>query len=320
MSDLRTIPISSVRENKVALRTVNMESEEFLGLVDSMRIRGFMGAITVRERLDESGNVYFELVDGLHRYSAAKQAGLTEIGVDVRDLTDDQVLEAQIMANIHRVETKPIEYTGQLKRILTRNPNMTELELANKLGKSIQWIQDRLSLNKIDNEKIKNLIDEGKIVLSNAYALAKLPAEEMLDFLDRAMTETPEEFVPRVHKRAKEIKEANRRGANAAPLEFEPSAHLQKMKAVKEELETKKVISTLIQKYQITDPLEAALITLKWILHLDPDSVEEQKRKDEQRKAEREAAKAKRLAAQRQAKEASENTEAAHAVAEAAIV
>ena len=40
------------------------------------------------------------------------------------------MLEAQILANIHKIETKPMEYSAQLKRILSRNPLMTEAELA----------------------------------------------------------------------------------------------------------------------------------------------------------------------------------------------
>ena len=48
MGELKTIPISTIRENPVALRTVNRDTEEYQGLVDSISQKGFLGAITVR--------------------------------------------------------------------------------------------------------------------------------------------------------------------------------------------------------------------------------------------------------------------------------
>ena len=56
MGKLATIKISEIRENPVALRTVNRQSEDYLGLVGSMEQSGFFGAITVRKKKDtESG-------------------------------------------------------------------------------------------------------------------------------------------------------------------------------------------------------------------------------------------------------------------------
>jgi ParB/RepB/Spo0J family partition protein len=288
---LAVVKLSEIRENSVALRSVNKESESYVGLVDSIKTKGFLGAISVRVRTDEQGVAYYELIDGLHRFNAAKDAGLTEINVDVVDLNEDQVLEAQIMANIHRVETRPVEYTEQLKRILTRNPMMTEGELAVRLAKSPSWIKDRLSLSKIENPDIQALINEGKIPLANAYGLAKLPVTEQADFVDRAMTQKPDEFIPAVNSRVKEIREATRKGGQASD-EFQPVAHMRKLGDVKAVVDNKAVIAKLVSG--ITDPVEAAALAIKWILHLDPESVAQAKAKDDARKAERAAAAEKR--------------------------
>jgi len=319
---LEVIALDKVRENPVALRTVNRQSEEYQGLVASIQEKGFLGAITVRKKVnEESGDEFFELVDGLHRFSAAKDAGLSEINVDVVDLNEDQVLEAQIMQNIHKVETRPIEYTQQLKRILSRNPLMTEAELAQKLGKSAQWVKERLNLTKITNEVIQNLINEGKIGLANAYALAKLPPEEMADFVDRAQTMAPDEFVPAVQSRVKEIREAKRKGQDATPQEFVPVAFLQKLKAIKDELDAGAAADSLIAATGVNTAKDGFLLGIKWVLHLDPKSVEDQKAKDEARKAERAEAKKKREAekakkkAEAAAKKAEEAAEAAKKLA-----
>jgi len=300
MGELRKVLISQIRENPVALRTVNRQSEDYLGLVASIREKGFMGAITVRARTDEeTKEEYFELVDGLHRFCASKDAGISEIGVDVVPLNEDQVLEAQIVANIHKIETRPAEYSQQLKRILARNPLMTEAELARRLGKSAQWISQRLGLNSIDNTTILELINNGQITLSNAYALAKLPPEEMANFIDRAMTQAPDEFIPLVNSRVAEIKKAKREGQDAAQVQFQPVAHLRKLKELKDEMEKKEIGPELVKILKIKTPADAFNVAIQWMLHLDAQSVElqkadfearEQAKKDEanKRKVERE--------------------------------
>lgn len=278
MGDLRKVLISQIRENPVALRTVNRQSEEYLGLVASIREKGFFGAITVRPRVDqETKEEYYELIDGLHRFSAAKDAGISEIGVDVVPLDEDQMLEAQIMANIHKIETRPVEYSQQLKRILARNPLMTESDLAKRLGKSPQWINQRLGLNKIDNTQITELINNGQITLSNAYALAKLPTEEMPNFIDRAITQTPDEFIPLVNARVKEIKDARRQGQDAAKVQFQPVAHLRKLKEVKTELESPEIGPKLVKATKTKTAEAGFLLGIAWILHMDPMSIETQK-------------------------------------------
>lgn len=285
MGKLLVIAINAIRENPVALRSVNRESDDYLGLVDSMKNKGFMGAITVRAKADdETGEEYYELVDGLHRFSAAKDAGIEEINVDVVELSDDAVMEAQIMANIHKIETKPVEYSKQLLRILSRNPLMTEAELATKLGKSTQWIKERLGLTKIANADIAALVDEGKIKLANAYALAKLPPEEMGDFVDRAMTQQPDEFVPAVNARVKEIRDAKRKGQDAADAVFQPIAFMQKLKDIKDEMDVNAIGKALIKATGVKSASDGFDLAIKWVLHLDPKSIEAQKAKDDERK------------------------------------
>jgi ParB family chromosome partitioning protein len=320
MGEVIKIKLSDIRENPVALRAVNRESEAFQGLVASMRSVGFFGAITVRPQTDpETNQSYYEIIDGLHRYSAAKDAGLDEINAEVRPLDQDRLLEMQIMANFHKVDTKPMEYAKQLRRILARNPMMTEMDLANRLGASPQFIQNRLGLNKIDNPKVAELINEGKIPLSNAFALTKLPASEIPEWVERAMTSKFEEFGPAVQARAKEIRESSRAGKDAAPPTFAPVAHLRKLSEIKDAAADINNLSGVIGG--ITDPAAAATVALQWVLHLDPKSVEVQKAAFDQREAEREqkrveAAKKKAEAKAEKARKAQQEAEEAKAALE----
>lgn len=313
---LKTVPIGLVRENVAALRTVNRKSEDFLGLIESMRISGFTGAILVRQRTDPDTKAeYYELCDGLHRFTAAKEIGLTEINVDIKDLNDDQILEAQIMGNFHKIETKAAEYAKGLKRILTRNPLMTESELAGRLGMSSTFIRARLSLNKITNKQVLALIDEQKMPLANAYVLAKLPEEEYANFIDAAITEPPDQFIPKATERLKEIKEALRAGKKAEPVQFVPVAHMQKMKDIKGALDNGDLVSTLIEG--IDDPAQAAVAVLSWVLHLDKNSLSAAESKWNEKQAAKEAKKAEKAAA-KEAKKAEIEATAARVATEVA--
>lgn len=184
------------------------------------------------------------------------------------------------IANVHKVETSPKEYADQLERILIQNPLMTASELADKLGKSPTWLSKMLSLAKVKNPNIIGLINEGKIKLSNATALAKLPEEEQENFADRAMTQSPEEFVPLVTQRVKEIKDAKRKGMDVKPEGFVAVPRLRKLAELKPEAENLHTGKDYIATMGISNPVEAWKLAINWVMSMDPKSVEVRKQKD----------------------------------------
>lgn len=309
MSALDTISVDRIRANPAALREVNRNSEKFLELVESVRTSGVLQPICVRELPDPEipGQKIYGLIDGLHRFTASKEAGKTTIPALITSMDDGEVEEAQIIANIHRIETKPVEYSKGLLRVLARNPLMTESELAARLAKSPSWLKERLNLVKLGDD-LQKLVDENTINLSNAYTLAKLPQEEQKDFADRAQTMPPAQFSPLVNARVKEIKDAQRQGRPAGENVFQPVAHLRKMPEIRTECETGAVGATLLAKFNVTSVTEAFALALKWVTNMDPDSIEVQKAEDEKRKAAAADAKAK-AAAEREAKKQKEAAE-----------
>lgn len=321
-TELLHIKLTEIHENPVALRSVNQESPDFLGLVDSIRARGVMNAISVRRKMDKDTNEqFYELIDGLHRFAASMAAGINMIPAQVLTLEDAEVLEAQLIGNVQRIDTKPVEYSQQLIRILGANPTMTESDLAIKLGKSAQWISARLGLTKIDNQTIRDLIDEGQIPLSNAYTLAKLPTDEQLDFVERAQTETPDVFLGGVANRVKELREAKRQGREAKPAEFAPTAHCQKISTIKEAMDNDAMASQLIDATGTVGMVGAFQLALQWVLNLDPISIEAARAKwtaQQQAKAEAtERRAAERAAAKAESAQAAANKAAAEAEANA---
>lgn len=277
------VKVADIRENPVALRTIDRESEGYAGLRDSIANAGLLNPISVRERQEDvDGKIikYFEVIDGLHRYSAACDAGLVEIPALIIDLSNAEVEEAQIMANVHTIETRAVEYTKALNRVLGGNPTMTIADLAGRLSKSGTWVSQRLGLLKL-TDAIAVLVNDNKIKVSNAIALAKLPQEEQAVFVDQAMTMGAEEFIPTVNARAKELRDAARAGRKAAPAEFTPIARCQKMSDLKNELESPSVGPDLVKANRVKTPAAGFALGVAWTLHLDPTSVEVQRAKAE---------------------------------------
>lgn len=283
-NDLRNVKIADIRENPVALRGVDRESEKYVSLRDSISRMGILNPISVREKKDPEGKGYFEICDGLHRYSSAKDAGLEIIPVNVLGFSDAEVLEAQVTANLCRVDTKPVEYTRQLQRMFALNPTLTLSDMAEKVCQSPAWVNQRLGLLKLE-EGIQTLVDDGKINLSNAYALAKLPKEEQVNFVDTAISMTPSEFVATVNKRAKELRDAARQGKEAEEAKFEPVAHLRKLGELKAELERPTVAGPVSAQFGAKTAEQGFAAAIKWVLSLDPDSVNAAKAKYDARQA-----------------------------------
>lgn len=304
-----TVKISQIRENPNALRTVNRTTEQYLGLVDSIRAVGILCPISVRKCVDpQTQEEFYGLIDGLHRFTASQDAGLDEIPVVVKTMDDVTTMMAQMMANVHKIETKPVEYSKQLVRILALDPLLTAAQLAGQLAKSPSWLNDRLGLTKLE-DSIAGLVDEGKINLSNAYALSKLPVEEQANFLDRAMTMTPQQFIPTANARTKELRDAKRQGRDPnAVTEFVPQPHVRKVSEMKQEVETKEAARVLT--HGVENPVDAFALGVKWAISLDPASVKVQRDKDDTRKKEAKDA-AERRKAERMAQKEKEAAEKA---------
>lgn len=282
-SRLKPLQVSLIRENPSALRTVNRQSDEYQELVDSVRQRGIMNPIVVREVKDTNGEMHYGLVDGLHRFTAAQDAGLTEVPCNVISMSDGEVLEAQLITNMHKIDTKPVEYSKQLMRILSANPLMTIAELSKRLSVSPAWLTERLGLVKLD-EKIAKLVDEGKVGLSNAYALAKLPVEEQNGFVERAMTMQPQEFIPTVNARVKEVRDAKRQGRDPNKSGFTPVPHMRKIGEINDEVERREYAKALVNEVKPPTTEEAFVLGLQWVRHMDPLSIEAARAKDEERR------------------------------------
>lgn len=287
--DQRSIPIADVREGSEALRGVDRSSPEYIELKDSIKSKGILLPILVREIKDqESGRTIFQIVDGLQRFTAMSELGAKAIPANVVDLSEGEVFEAQLIANAKRVVTKPAAFSSHMVKILGQNPMLTRAELGNKLSVSTEWINSHLNLTKL-HPKIAELVDDQKIVVSNALAMSKLPQEEQIDLLDLAQTQSPSEFAARASSRLKEIREAARKGRDPSKREYTPVAVVRKPASIKSEHENAAVFREVLTKVDAKTPEDGWKAAIAWVLQVDPITIELKKREEMDREQKRAA-------------------------------
>lgn len=284
------IPLDKIRENTEALRVaVDKKDPKYIELVDSVRRVGVMTAILVREIEAPDGSKLYGLIDGLHRFNAALDAGLNDIPATIGDLDEGNLLEAQILANVHKIETKAAQYSKALIKILGANPLLTIEELAGRLSRSPQWLRERLGLLKLTKE-IQAQVDDGTLGLTNAYALAKLSEAKQAELVNQAISKSPAEFVAIAENVRKEEAKAKREGRPAVAT-FQPNERLQKLGHIKAEravLESNPAESPLVKAAKaagVTTVEDAIAYAIKWTLHLDPVSIQRDKAEYEAQKA-----------------------------------
>ncbi len=121
----------------------DFNEEKLQGLADSIKAIGLKQAVLVRPR----GSGY-ELVIGERRLRAHRMIKAERIRADVREMTDDEVLDAMIAENVCREDLNPIEEANSIRKIYEKGKKtgLTEIELGRKYGKSQEWISQRLKL------------------------------------------------------------------------------------------------------------------------------------------------------------------------------
>ena len=273
----RDIPTSEIVEPRVVLRLVNKDSAEYLELRDSVAEHGFLNSICVRPAPHAPGK--YEPVDGSYRYHVARDLLRPSIPCIVKHgLTDDDVLALQIQANAIRPETTPTEYARQLKRIMSHRPGMTLAELSQIVKKRPSWLRDMLGLLTLSEEQQK-AVDRSEIPLTSAYWLAKIPNQFRRQFVDQARTLPAAEFRVIASGFIKQYREAVRQGKLEALFvnNFQPVAYVRKLRELEDELKHKRCGALRIAASRSKTPLDGFYAALEWVLHLDPDSVEQQR-------------------------------------------
>ena len=101
-------------------------------MVLSIKSQGLLSRLIVRRI---SGTDSYELVAGGRRFRAARKAGLAEVPVIVKKLTDDEALEIAITENLQREDLNPLEETEGILRLLSSRLDIPSIEIPSLLVK-----------------------------------------------------------------------------------------------------------------------------------------------------------------------------------------
>ncbi len=270
------IPFARLREPLVVMRPVRRDSIEFLERRDSLRREGPLNSILVRPDPRHPGD--YEVIDGNYRRVAGPEAGLEGLPAIIKfGLTDERALAMQLQANAVRMDTEPLEYCRQLRRIEAACPGMTMAELGRIAGKSAGWIREQLGLL-VMSKDIQAKIDRGDIPIASARMLAKIPLRWRLNYVEAAMTLPIKEFTKIAAGVVKQFKECRHQGKldDKYLPPWKPQAFLRGVVEVKEELEKPQQMGLILIAEDCKTLPDAVKATLQWVLNLDKKSVDAQ--------------------------------------------
>ena len=162
------VPISKVEPDREQPRKFFNE-DALQELAESIKQYGVFQPLLVQKEKD-----YYKIIAGERRWRAAKIAGLKEIPVIVKTLSDQEIAEIQLIENIQREDLNPIEIAEGYRQLIDKY-GFTQDELAEKISKSRTAITNTLRLLKLDERVRQMIVDE---LISTGHARAILSIED----------------------------------------------------------------------------------------------------------------------------------------------
>lgn len=160
------IKIHLVEPNKEQPRK-NFNEDSLLELAESIKVHGIIQPLVVQKKDD-----YYEIITGERRWRAAKQAGLKEIPVIIKDYSEQEVVEIALIENIQREDLNPIEEAMAYRRLINEF-HLKQDELAERVSKSRVTVTNSMRLLKL-SENVQQMVIENLISGGHARALLSL--------------------------------------------------------------------------------------------------------------------------------------------------
>jgi ParB family chromosome partitioning protein len=174
------IALELIDRNPFQTRLV-FEDAKLAELAASIAASGVVQPIVVRR--GSSGVVpqdqsRFTLITGERRWRASKLAGKATIPAIVREVSNQQAIEINIIENLQREDLNPMEQAHAFER-LSREFHMTQLQMAERTGKDRTSITNFLRLLKLP-EGVQKLVEAGELSFGHARALLALESDEAI--------------------------------------------------------------------------------------------------------------------------------------------
>lgn len=162
------VNITKVEPNREQPRK-NFDEDALEELAESIKQFGLLQPILVQDR-----KTYYEIIAGERRWRAAKKAGLKEVPVIIKNLTEQEIVEISLIENIQREDLNPIEEAQAYKRLLTEF-NLKQDEVAEKVSKSRTAVTNSMRLLKLCDEVQQMIIND---MISTGHARALITIED----------------------------------------------------------------------------------------------------------------------------------------------
>jgi len=225
---LRTLPIDQLQPGRYQPRT-GMDPERLAELAESIKAQGVIQPIVVRE----IARGKFEIIAGERRWRAARQAGLADVPVVVREVDDRAVIAMSLIENIQREDLNPLEEAVALQRLIDEFA-LTHQQAAEAVGRSRAAVSNLLRLLELP-DAIRALLESRQLEMGHARALLTLAPAAATALAREAVAN--EWSVREVERRAQQLsagkvagkpaaKPARRQDADIAALERDLSERL----------------------------------------------------------------------------------------------
>ena len=169
---IETLPLREIEPDPGQPRKT-FDDETLAELSASIAEHGLLQPIAVRPK--PSGG--YLIVAGERRWRASRMAGLTEVPVIVKDVTDEQAMELALVENLQREDLDPVEEAASIRELMTRC-DLTQEQAARKLGKSRSALANSLRLLSLP-ETVLELLKSGFITIGHAKVVLGLPTPEL---------------------------------------------------------------------------------------------------------------------------------------------
>ena len=167
----------------------------------------------------------YSIVAGERRWRASRMAGLTEVPVVIKDVSDEQAMELALVENLQREDLDPVEEAAGIRELMLRC-DLTQEQAARKLGKSRSALANSLRLLNLP-ENVLELLKSGFLNMGHAKVILGLPTPELQEQAAQIIADNQlnvrqtEALCKKLAKPPKEAKEPEPRGT--LPVEVEES-------------------------------------------------------------------------------------------------
>ena len=169
---VQTLPLREIEPDRDQPRKV-FEENALAQLAESIAQHGMLQPIAVRS--NPAGG--YKIIAGERRWRAARMAGLTEVPVVIREVTDQQAMELALIENLQREDLDPVEEAMGFRQLMDRC-GLTQEEVAKKLAKSRSAIANSLRLLALP-APVLELLRQDALTAGHAKAILGLPGEEL---------------------------------------------------------------------------------------------------------------------------------------------